>query len=184
MIGRLKDERGSGDLLQRKLQNSARTLAAQLAEQGIRQEDVAEMAGITRGRWSQILNGPEESIPMHAAAVVHRDTGNDHLTQAYCKACGGVFVPLPATTLSVGAATSAFEEACRRLSVGIRESGEALAMTSEALLGRVATRETKAEIREEILEAISALVAIHQAIDDMPERTAAPLGGLGGGEKF
>lgn len=161
------------------LQASAHELVRRNTSRGgDTQEDIARALGIERGRLSQLLNAPGTPLPMHMAVQLHRVLRDDYLTQAICDACGGAFVPYETEALSPADARCAFGTAMELLGVGLRESGEALAVATEVIRDRVATREEKARVRREILQTISALGQLLQGISAMPERS--PMGFSGG----
>lgn len=172
------------ETLMTNLQGAAHELVRRNTSRGgDTQEDIARALGIERGRLSQILNAPGTPIPLHLAVQLHRVLRDDYLTQAICEACGGAFIAHEPEALSPGAAREAFSHAMDLLGEGMRESGEAMAVSAEVIRDRVATAAEKARVRREILQTISALGQLLQAISAMPERSAAPFG-AGAGERF
>jgi hypothetical protein len=157
--------------LQGNLQSAAHELVRRnTGRGGDTQTDVATALGMERGRLSQLLNKPGEPMPLHVAVALSRVLRDDYLMQAVCEACGGVFLALPESRPLPGHAQQAFQHAMELLGVGLRESGEALAVATEVIRDRVATRVEKGRARAEILETISALAQLLRAIDAMPER--------------
>ncbi len=171
--------------LQANMQAAAHELVRRnTARGGDTQEDIAVALGIERGRLSQLLNKPGENIPIHLAVQLTRTLRDDYLIQAICDACGGQFLPHSKEPMAPSQAQRAFANVMALLGDAMRESGEALAVTTEVIRDRVATSEEKARARREILETISALGLLLQAITAMPERTAAPFTTTNYGEKF